>query len=348
MASCASLDPQKKVWMVTGSCFGLWNLRFTFQTAAILGKCRPYPPPRLLNLRWSGLDRYLKSNLFTLCAGTSSGFGKRLVPIILARGDYVIATVRKPEDFQVVVSESDVHRVHIILLDLKESEQSIKEKVKGALAKWGRVDVLINNAGTAPKGLLPEGGAEFFMEHLQINVIGTMSVTNAVLSNMRERRTGTVVFLGSRSAWRPDIILAGYYSAWKAAIHSLGASYAAELERFGVRVTVFCPGGFRTENIHTWPILINDHIPEYDALREETSALFNANWKKAPGDPVKAMELLVDVVNGEGKAAGKKFPLYLPVGNATFDAARAYWQNLSQTMDEWEDVAKNLNFDEEE
>ncbi|PCH42890.1 NAD(P)-binding protein [Wolfiporia cocos MD-104 SS10] len=280
--------------------------------------------------------------------GTSTGFGKRLVQITLARGDLVIATVRRIEDFQLTLSQEDSSRLRIVALDLTDTVESIEKTIAEAVAFWGRIDVLVNNAGWAPKSIIEEGHMKLSAPLFQTNVFGMLNVTNAVLPHMRERRSGTVVFFGSRSVWKADTVLTGFYIATKAAIHAIGETYAAELAPFGIRVLILAPGGFRTENIATAPLTIDKHITDYDATREREIALFRERWKDVPGDPMKAMNLLVDVVRGEGRAHGKKFPLFLPLGNPTYDAARAHCTRLLQTMDEWEDIAKDLDFDPEE
>ncbi|KAI0920223.1 hypothetical protein AcV5_010023 [Taiwanofungus camphoratus] len=278
--------------------------------------------------------------------GTSSGFGKRLVASVLARGDCVIATVRRPEDFP--LTDVDESRVHVLVLDVTDKAENIQGKVNEALHIWGRIDVLVNNAGYAPKALLEEGGSAAALAVFQVNVFGLINVTNAVLPHMRERRSGTLVFLGSRSVWKADTVMTGFYIASKAAVHSLGETYSAELAQFGVRVLVFSPGAFRTENVHTAPYLMNSRIPAYDAFREAALEDFRNRWSRPKGDPAKAMELLVNVVRGEVDAQGRDLPLVLPIGNPTYAAARAHCETLQQTMDAWEDVAKDLDFDADE
>ncbi|KZT05083.1 NAD-P-binding protein [Laetiporus sulphureus 93-53] len=277
--------------------------------------------------------------------GTSSGFGRRLVTLVLARGDYVIGTVRRAEDFQVSVFETDRTRLHVIVLDLKDEKATMQEKVREAVSVWGRIDVLVNNAAWAPKSLLEEGGTSFVLDLFQTNVFGVLNLTNAVLPYMRERKSGTVVFFGSRSVWKADTILTGHYIATKGAIHALAETYAAELEPFNVRVVLAAPGGFRTENIHTAPIISEHQMSAYDDLRETELAIYHERWRQAPGDPVKAMELLIDVVKKEGKAEGREIPFYLILGSPTYEAARAHCGRLLQVMDQWEDVAKDLEFD---
>ncbi|CCL99482.1 uncharacterized protein FIBRA_01500 [Fibroporia radiculosa] len=302
-----------------------------------------------------------------LITGTSSGFGKRLVASVLARGDYVIATVRSLEKFS--LPSGDRSRLRIIALDVTDSFDTIQRAVHAAVEFWGRIDVLVNNAGYGLKSLLEEGGATAAMTQFQTNVFGVINVTNAVLPHMRARRTGTVVMMGSRSVWKADTPvsipaalardkgrdaerrvhhqIAGYYVASKAAIHALGETYATELAQHNVRVTICAPGAFRTENVHAVPYTQHTHIPEYDALRTAAVERFADVGKHARGDPAKAMEVLVDAVRGERSARGKQLPLYLMLGNVTYEHVRAHQARVEREMAEWEDVARDLDFDVE-
>lgn len=215
--------------------------------------------------------------------------------------------------------------------------------------------------------------------------MGVINVTNAVLPHMRARRSGTIVMIGSRSAWHTtpvrrtlfafrrvlrtqysNLQIIGFYVASKAAVHgdypphctlertlietvrlptALAETYAAELAQFNIRVTVCAPGAFRTENVHNVPYTSNYHISDYDAMREKTVSQFKAVASQAMGDPDKAMNLLVDAVRGEGKAKGRELPLYLMLGNVTYDHVREHCARLLEDMDKWEDIAKDLDFD---
>ncbi|KAH9934304.1 uncharacterized protein B0H18DRAFT_980797 [Fomitopsis serialis] len=216
--------------------------------------------------------------------------------------------------------------LHILELDVTEPEDTIKRKAAEAVAVWGRVDVLVNNAGNAPKSLLEEGGSTTALEQFNVNFFGQLNVTHAILPYMRDRRSGTVVFLGSRSVWKPDAVMTGYYIASKAAIHAYSETLAAEVARFNVKVLLVAPGHFRTEKLHTAPYVMAHHIPAYDAMREEEMARFNQLWHKARGDTDRAVEVIVDVVRGEG----------------------AHSERLAHDMDAWRDVAKDLDIQEEQ
>lgn len=93
---------------------------------------------------------------FCICIGTSTGFGRQLVVSALSRGDRVVATVRKPQDF--TVKGIDKSRLHVITLDVTDSENNIRAKVSAAVSIWGRIDVLVNNAGYGVKTVIEEGG----------------------------------------------------------------------------------------------------------------------------------------------------------------------------------------------
>ncbi|THG98097.1 hypothetical protein EW026_g4026 [Hermanssonia centrifuga] len=183
--------------------------------------------------------------------GTSSGFGKHLVASALARGDKVIATARS------------IEKIKMSQIALKP----FKKVMDQALSVWGRIDVVVNNAGLGMKSVLEEGGSLAAMQQFQTNVFGVLNVTNAILPHMRQRRSGTVVIVGSRTGWHAACPPVGFYAASKAAVHAIGETYSAELAQFSIRVTVVIPGSFRTGALGQ-PITIHKHIPAYDKLRE--------------------------------------------------------------------------------
>ena len=285
---------------------------------------------------------------------------------MLARGDCVIATARNLEKLRAVFPTLD-RRLHLSQLDISDSPELVQKRVKEALAVWGRIDVVVNNAGYGVKAVLEEGGALAALTQFQTNLFGVLNVTNSVLPHMRERRSGTIVILGSRSAWRAEVSVrasismsipsarslifvfylqpAGLYAASKAAVHAVGETYASELRPFGIRVLIVAPGAFRTEGVHAYPATINNHVPAYDDMRNAGMARFTALAGHEKGDPAKAMELLVDVVKGEGRAAGREWPLWLVLGRDAYVDIRAKTQKLLATMDAWEDVATDLEFD---
>ncbi|EPQ53516.1 NAD P-binding protein [Gloeophyllum trabeum ATCC 11539] len=284
-----------------------------------------------------------------LITGTTSGFGRRLVDQLLVRGDRVIATARSLDKLKDLEArpESPV-RLRCLQLDVTAAQDVINCTVQDAINDWGRIDVLVNNAGFAMPGLLEEAGAEGAMHQFDTNYFGVVRVTTAVLSHMRERSFGTIVIIGSRSAWKADIPGVGHYAASKAAVHAYGETLAAEVARFNIKVLIVAPGLFRTEGIHTAPPYPGAHIPMYDPVRERVLARFadlRARTREDIGDPEKAMRVLVDVVKGQGKAEGKKWPLFLVIGEDAEEDVRKHGRRMEGLMEEWGSVTRDTGWD---
>lgn len=177
----------------------------------------------------------------------------------------------------------------------------------------------------------------------ETNVFGVLKVTNAVLPYMRARRSGTIVIIGSRSAWRVVPGLGNYCSS-KAAVHALGECLAAELKQFDIRVLIVAPGVFLTEGIYRHPVFKDNMIQDYNGLRENNERWINGiKGGDSTADPSKAMDVLVDVVRGEGVANGRDMPLYLVLGEDAAQDLRNTGANMSRVLDEWEDVTRSVH-----
>ncbi|KAF8838181.1 NAD(P)-binding protein [Paxillus ammoniavirescens] len=278
-----------------------------------------------------------------LITGTSSGFGRRLVTAVLARGDRVIATARSIEKIENIPNSPNLH---LLQLDITSSPATIKAVVDEAAKKWGTIDVLVNNAGVGMPGLLEEGGIQKMIAQYEVGVFGPLNVTNAVLPYMRKQRNGTVVIVGSRTAWRPEVRGVGFYGSSKAAVQTMGETLAIELAPLNIRVLIVEPGSFRTEGIYTNLFDVSNPICDYDEQRADSLATYNVLDGKQPGDPVKAMNAVVDVVRGEGVAAGKEWPLYLVLGRDAEIDIRNKCAKMIRHLDEWSDVVRGVDIDE--
>jgi hypothetical protein len=132
----------------------------------------------------------------------------------------------------------------------------------------------------------------------------------------------------------------------KKSISGLGETLSVELAPFSIKVLIVAPGSFRTEGIYGQPFFTSNPIPAYDTLRSMIIQRVGTVPGTERGDPDKAMEAVVDVVNGEGKARGRPFPLYLALGQDADVDIRARSAKLVNHMDDWGDVIKNVNIDE--
>ncbi|KAF7980838.1 hypothetical protein HWV62_36476 [Athelia sp. TMB] len=277
--------------------------------------------------------------------GASSGFGRRLVLSALARGDFVIATLRSLRKVPGDLPRSN--RLHLMELDVTEGPHELKLKLEDAARVWGRIDVCVNSAGVMLPALVEEAGSSQLREQFRINVFGMMDIVTAVLPHMRAQRSGTLVLIGSRSSWRPEVEGTSLYCQSKAAIRCLGETLAVELVPFGVKVLIVEPGAFRTEGMLTAPFYKANPIPDYDRMRKETEEDMKAVPGNQPGDPAKAMEVLVDVVRGEGVAKGRPMPLYLPLGTDAEAAIRGKCATMTAVLDEWQDVIRSTDITED-
>ncbi|KAH9476306.1 putative oxidoreductase YusZ [Psilocybe cubensis] len=282
-----------------------------------------------------------------LITGASSGFGKRLVTSILARGDLVIATARSLDKLESVISELDsqyMERLRTLQLDVTDGEEKIKTKIDQAITFWKRIDVLVNNAGFGVPGMVEEGGTKILRRQFETNVFGTLDVTTATLPYLRESN-GCVVVIGSRSAWKAELPGLGFYAASKAAIHAITEAFMSELAQFNIKVLLVAPGSFRTEGIYGHSYYTDNPIPAYDKLRGISKTRFESVGGTEKGDPDKAVKAIIEVVTGEGRAKDRPWPNYLILGEDAEADVRNKCRRWLTVLDEWSDVTRAVNFD---
>ncbi|KAJ8082730.1 hypothetical protein PM082_008586 [Marasmius tenuissimus] len=291
------------------------------------------------------MDSKQPGQLVWLITGTSSGFGKRLVSSVLARGDLVIATARDLEKLKSLHTGNEHENLRLVQLDITAGSDAIKRIVDDAVTIWGRIDVLVNNAGNGHLSFIEEATSDLFRRQFDTNVFGVMDVTLAALPYMRERRQGTVVVIGSRSVWRADTLSGlGPYASSKAAIHAITEGLSVELAPFNVRVLLVAPGAFQTEKIYSIPFNESNPISDYNEMRNNLISQVAKLPGNEPGDPERAMEVVVDVVRGEGKAKGKKWPSILLLGSDAEATLQRKTDILKETTEEWIDVTRSVGF----
>ncbi|KAJ8090119.1 hypothetical protein PM082_018702 [Marasmius tenuissimus] len=285
----------------------------------------------------------MPSPLVWMITGTSSGLGKRLVLAALDRGDYVIATARSLSSIESPHFLPSTDRLKFLELDMTWDLTRMERAVENALRFYGRIDVLVNSAGWVFKSLIEDCGVDEFKEQFDCNFFGIVQLTKLVLPQMRERREGCAKFLVA-TIERHSRSLA-LYAASKAALRAYSETLASEVEQFSIRVLIVEPGALRTEGIvsarHYIPVGV---IPEYQEVRNRVESHFRDGVEgKQRGDPQRAASVIVDVVRGEGKSAGRPWPLYLPLGVDGVDGVKDKCQKMLHIVDEWKDVAESID-----
>lgn len=267
--------------------------------------------------------------------GTSSGFGRSIVLEAIARGERVVATARDPATLSDLVALAP-DRVLAVRLDVTRPAD-IEAAVAAAAARFGAVDVLVNNAGFSIVGAVEETSDTDLRATFESMFFGAVALTRALIPEMRSRRTGTIVQMSSIGgfATAPGF---GAYCAAKHALEALSESLAAELAPFGVRVLIVEPGAFRTSLFG--PAFRRMPAMEAYATTAGTMRDYATNVAGAqPGDPAKAARAIVDAV----AAAGPE--LRLPLGADAVSALRAKLQAVSADVDRGEPTARAMDFD---
>jgi NADP-dependent 3-hydroxy acid dehydrogenase YdfG len=268
--------------------------------------------------------------------GASSGFGKLLAHYLISIGANVVATARKVNTLTELEALAPA-QVQAIALDVT-SQRQIDEAVAAAISRWGRIDVLVNNAGYGLTGALEEVTEDEYMPMFNTNVFGLIAMTKALLSQFREHRKGNIVFLSSIGGltglpgW-------GYYNATKFAVEGIGEALSAELKPLGVNVTIVEPGPFRTEFLGTSGKAAQAIIPDYRETAGKVREYFNTQSGKQAGDPQKAVEAIV------AAAAAPAPPLHLLLGKLAYDRYHAKVESFAKDIADWKDTTLGADFE---
>lgn len=258
--------------------------------------------------------------------GASKGFGREWAAAALERGDRVAATARRPETLDALV-EAYGDAVLPLQLDVDDREAD-RAAVARAAEHFGRLDVVVNNAGYGHFGMVEEVSEAELRAQMETNFFGAVWVTQAAVEVMRAQGSGHVVqvsSIGGISAF-PTV---GAYHASKWALEGLSQSLSQEVAGFGIHVTLVEPGGFSTD--WSGPSAVrSDEIAAYAEVREAASKRPTAN---DPGDPTATRSAILKVVDAEQP------PLRVFFGRAPLDVATADYEQRLATWREWQPVA---------
>jgi NAD(P)-dependent dehydrogenase (short-subunit alcohol dehydrogenase family) len=266
--------------------------------------------------------------------GTSQGFGQEIVRVALSRGDKVIATSRNPKKVAATF-ESAGDRLLALYLDLS-NDQQVKETVIDAAERFGRIDVLINNAGHGLLGAVEEAQDSEINGVFETNVFGLLRVTRAVLPFLRKQRSGHIVNLSSIGGlvglpgW-------GIYNATKFAVEGISEALAAELAPLGIVE----PGPFRTDFLGGSLATVARTISDYDQTAGKTRAYRDDNNGAQAGDPIRAAEVIVDAV------AENKAPLHLLLGAVAYERASKKLEALRNDFATWREITLSTDYGKE-
>jgi NAD(P)-dependent dehydrogenase (short-subunit alcohol dehydrogenase family) len=258
--------------------------------------------------------------------GASSGFGRAVCLAVLQRGQRLVATARNPDDLKPFVDRA-ADRALALRLDVTDAGAA-HDAMQAAVSRFGRIDVVFNNAGYGHVGAIEELGEDELRRQLDVNLFGTINVTRAALPHMRRQRSGHLVQMSSLNGVE-GLPGAGYYCASKFGIEGFSETLAAEVAHLGIKVTIVEPGPFRTRFLNDesarWAPAIEDYGKSVGKTRETLRAMDG----KQPGDPDRAAQAIVRAVESD------RPPLRLPLGRMALDHIRAALGSRLKELDAW-------------
>ncbi len=261
--------------------------------------------------------------------GCSTGFGRNLALEALQQGNQVAVTSRNTDDVKDIVAQFPDNAV-AIKLDVT-NQQLVIAAVKQAHKRFGRIDVLVNNAGIGYFGAIEESEETEYRRMFEINFFGLAAVTNAVLPIMRAQRKGHIINISSIGGMVafPGV---GFYNATKFAVTGYSEALAKETAPLGIKVTVVAPSGFRTDWAGRSANNTKTVIDDYAATAHTNQNNIRGYSGNQPGDPVRAAKAIIKAVESDTP------PVRLLLGAGALKGARNKIAEMQQDIDTWEET----------
>ena len=269
--------------------------------------------------------------------GASKGFGLEMVNQLLRQGHNVAATSRDVAALRQAVPDAPASFLPLAV-DLA-TESSVGAAIAATVARFGRLDVVVNNAGYGQLGSLEELTDDEARANFAVNVFGTLHVIRQALPQLRRQRSGRIInfssiagIIGTFPGW-------SIYCATKFAVEGLSESLSAEVAPFGIKVIIVEPGYFRTDFLSADSSrLAEKQLDEYALVRESEATHTQQIKGNQPGDPQKAVAAIIEV------AAAENPPLHLLLGQDVYDMANVKIKALQADMAQWKDVTVSTGF----
>jgi NAD(P)-dependent dehydrogenase (short-subunit alcohol dehydrogenase family) len=272
-----------------------------------------------------------------LITGCSTGLGRALAQTVLAHGHNAVVTARNVNAVKDIAADFPGTAL-ALPLDVTDKEQ-ISSAVQQAQARFGGIDVLVNNAGYGYRAAVEEADDADIRQLFDTNLFGAVDMIKAVLPDMRAKRAGAILNISSIGA-RISPAGSGYYSATKAALEGLSGSLHKELQPLGISVTAIEPGAFRTDfagrSLTQSATAIPDYAETAGKRRKENDTVHGTQ----PGDPGKAAEAIIAVVESPNP------PSLLVLGQDAYGAFAAVADAQRAELDQWRGLSLSTGIDE--
>jgi NAD(P)-dependent dehydrogenase (short-subunit alcohol dehydrogenase family) len=270
-----------------------------------------------------------------LITGCSKGLGRTLAETVIQNGYRVVVTARDAETLLPLI-ELAPERVQALALDVN-NEVQVRDAITRTVARFGRLDVLVNNAGYGLAGAVEEVSDVEARAQMETNVFGVLKLTRAALPQMRAQKSGHFLNISSVAGFVSTPGL-GLYNASKYALEGFSEALAMEAAHLGIKVTLVEPGPFRTDWAGPSLAVPQKLIGDYTETAHKTIAMLNGYSGKQPGDPRKAAIAMILAVESP------KPPLRLPLGEMALSRIRQKLTSMTAELNEWESVALDTSY----
>ena len=269
--------------------------------------------------------------------GASKGLGLSLVKKLIAEGYSVAATSRNVSDLETAVGAD--RKVFLPLAMNLTDENSIGEAIEETVSHFGRIDVVVNNAGYGLTGALEELTDAEIRQNFDVNVFGSINVIRKAMPYLRKQQSGHIFNISSIGGFSGLFPGFGSYCATKFAVHGFSESLYEDVKPFGIKVTIVSPGYFRTSFLEESSLNVPKNvIAEYANVRASQDTHQNSYNGNQNGDPEKAAAVFIEVANMPEP------PLHLFLGQDAYDFADAKIAMVQQDMDKVKTLAVSTGF----
>jgi len=268
--------------------------------------------------------------------GASKGFGLEFIEQLLAKGDNVAATSRSIADLEKAAG------THPNLLPLEVSltdEGSVASAIEITIAKFGRLDVVVNNAGYGLLGAVEELSDAEARKNFDVNVFGSLNVIRHAMPHLRNQKSGHIFNISSIGGFTGNFPGFGIYCATKFAVSGFSESLAAEVKDFGIKVTIVLPGYFRTNFLESDSLAVpGNTIAAYQSTRDSQKLHQEQINGNQPGDPKKGVAAIIESVEAPDA------PLYLFLGSDAVAMADIKLNTVKADIENWKSVSAGTDF----
>jgi NAD(P)-dependent dehydrogenase (short-subunit alcohol dehydrogenase family) len=280
----------------------------------------------------------MKTQKVWFITGASKGFGFEIAKAALQAGQKVVATVRSNADgLRSALQNSG--SLEVVTLDVT-NEADVTTGIQKAIDRFGRIDVVVNNAGYGLLAATEEASDAEVRKQYDTNIFGLLNVIRAVLPQLRKQKSGHIINTSSLFGYMASVPGFGIYGSTKFAVEGISEGLALEVKPLGINVTAVAPGLFRTN--FTSADSYQSSIIKLDAYQETVGSVRGFIGQldgNQTGDPEKLAQVILQLADSENP------PLHLPIGKDSVDSFRKKVAQMSQEVDEWEAISSSTDYE---